>query len=332
MKKLLMLVCIALIATNVFAQSKLNGAGASFPYAVYSAWAFYYQQAAKVQINYQPIGSGGGVKQIIAKTVDFGATDDPMNIEDLKKNNLIQFPAVIGGVVLVVNVDGVKTNQLVLNAETVSAIFMGKITKWNDPAIQATNKGLKLPDTKITVVHRSDSSGTTAVFTNYLSGASVEWKNTMGAGKSMNWPTGIAGKGNEGVAGYIKQIKNSIGYVEFSYANANKIPYTKLVNTDGKIVSPSSPAFIAAAANAKWDSSNGYNLWMVNSTGADSWPIATATFILLNKANSKETNQNVMKFFEWSFKNGDKTAEALLFVPLPASLKADIIEYVNKNL
>ncbi len=327
-----MLLCMALLSVNVFAQNNLNGAGASFPYAVYSAWAYMYQSAEKVRVNYQSIGSGGGVKQITAKTVDFGATDDPMKIEDLKKNNMIQFPAVIGGVVLAVNVEGVKSNTLVLNADTIAAIYMGKITKWNDPAITKLNPGLKLPDAKITTVHRSDSSGTTAVFTNYLAGASVEWKNSMGAGKSVNWPAGIAGKGNDGVSAYVKQVKNSIGYVEFSYANVNKIPYTKLVNVEGKVVSPSFDAFVAAAANAKWDSSNGYNLWLVNSTGDASWPIATATFILLNKGNSKAQNESVMKFFEWSFNNGDETAKALFFVPLPESLKKDILSYVSKNL
>lgn len=331
LKKLFLCLTSLLFAAQVFAQNNINGAGATFPYAAYSAWAYGYSAQTKIKVNYQGIGSGGGIKQILAKTVDFGASDEPMSREDLEKNELLQFPAIIGGVVIVVNIDGVAENTLTLNSDIIAGIFMGKITKWNDPEIVAINKGIKLPNADITVVHRSDSSGTTAMFTNYLAGASDEWATKMGKGKTVNWATGVGGKGNDGVAGYVKQIKNSIGYVEFAYASQNKIAYTKLVNKAGKVVSPTIATFSAAASGAKWDRNSGYSLWMTNSDGDNSWPIAGASFILLRK-DSPEKSMNAFKFFDWSFANGDETAKKLFYVPLPQELKNDIRDYVSKNL
>lgn len=331
MKKLFISLFISLLTTSAWAQNSINGAGASFPQTIYSAWAYEYNGATKTKVNYQAIGSGGGIKQIIGKTVDFGASDEPLSIEELNKEGLIQFPAVIGGVVLIINIDGVKENQLILTSDLVADIFSGKITKWSDPEIKKINSGLNLPNENITVIHRSDSSGTTAIFTTYLSNASKSWKETMGAGKSINWKTGVGGKGNDGVAGYVKQVKNSIGYVEFSYANQNKISYTKLINKAGKTVSPTFETFSSAAKNAKWNSANGYNLWLTNSDGDNSWPIAGATFILLRK-DTPDVSKNVFKFFDWSFQNGDTTAKQLFYVPLPAILKDDIRKYVGNNI
>ncbi len=331
LKKLLLFFTMSLFAAQAFAQNNINGAGATFPYAAYSAWAYGYNAETKTRVNYQGIGSGGGIKQILAKTVDFGASDEPMSSQELEKNGLIQFPAIIGGVVLVVNIDGVAENGLTLTPDIIAGIFMGKITKWSDPEIASVNKELKLPDAKITVVHRSDSSGTTAMFTNYLARASEEWAAKMGKGKTVNWTTGVGGKGNDGVAGYVKQIKNSIGYVEFAYANQNKIAYTKIVNKAGKAVSPTMETFSAAASGAKWDRTAGYSLWMTNSDGDDSWPIAGASFILLRK-DSPEKSKNAFKFFDWSFSKGDETAKKLFYVPLPEGLKNDIRDYVSKNI
>lgn len=331
MKKLLTLLILGLFAFPAWAQKNISGAGASFPQAVYSAWAYGYNAAEKIKVNYQAIGSGGGIKQITEKTVDFGASDEPLSIEELNKQGLVQFPAVIGGVVLIINLEGVEKNELILSPDLLSDIFRGKITKWSDPAIKNLNKDINLPNENITVIHRSDSSGTTAIFTTYLSEASKEWKESVGKGKSVNWSVGVGGKGNDGVARYVKQVKNSIGYVEFSYANQNKIPYTKLVNKSGKIVSPTIESFTAAAKNAKWDSANGYDLWLTNSDGSDSWPIAGASFILLRK-DTPEVSKNVFKFFDWSFKNGNETAAKLFYVPLPEILKTDIEKYVAENI
>ena len=330
MKKVFSVIFLCLfLATFSFAKT-INGAGASFPYPVYSSWAKMYYKATGVKINYQSIGSGGGIKQITARNVDFGGTDKPLKPEKLEQSKLFQFPAVMGGVVTVINIKGVKTNQLKLTPAILADIFMGKIKKWNDARIASINKGLNLPNANITVVHRSDGSGTTAIFTTYLSRVSPIWKEKIGAGKSIKWPTGKGGKKNDGVASYVKRIKNSIGYVEFAYAKRNRMPVALLQNKEGNFVSPSFKSFKAAAAYGKWDKSKGYYLWLVNSPGKDSWPIVGATFILLPK-EKPEMNKKVVKFFDWVFKNGDKKAEKLIYIPLPESLKNNIRGYWSEN-
>ncbi len=308
----------------------INGAGASFPYPVYSAWAFNYQKATGVRLNYQSIGSGGGVRQIKNRTVHFGASDAPVKPADLKSGNLLQFPAIIGGVVPVVNIKGLENGQLKLAGDVLSKIFLGEIKKWNDPRLATVNKGVILPDADITIVHRSDGSGTTAIYTTYLSAVSKDWSEKVGKGKSVNWPVGIGGKGNEGVANYVKRVKNSIGYVEFAYAKQNKLTYVKLENKNGHFVDPSFEAFKDAAAGTKWNPNEGYYLWLVNAPGDGSWPIAGASFILLGKEKS-ESNRKVVKFYDWSFKNGDAIAEKLIYVPLPESLKDSIRSYWKRN-
>ncbi|WP_050742500.1 phosphate ABC transporter substrate-binding protein PstS [Deferribacter desulfuricans] len=316
-----------LVSFSIFAKQKIiNGAGATFPYPVYSAWAYKYYKETGVRLNYQSIGSGGGVRQIKNRTVDFGASDAPLTPEKLNEYKLYQFPAIIGGVVPVVNIKGLKAGEFKLTKGILANIFLGKITKWNDPEISKVNPGVKLPDAKITVVHRSDGSGTTAIFTKYLAAISDEWKNKVGTGKSVNWPVGIGGKGNEGVANYVKRVKNSIGYVEFAYAKNNKLTYVLLENKEGNFVAPSFDAFKAAAAFANWDKKKGYYLWLVNAPGKDSWPIAGASFILLAK-EQVESNKRVVKFYDWAFKNGDEIAEKLLYVPLPKNLKDNIRNY-----
>jgi phosphate transport system substrate-binding protein len=304
----------------------VTGAGASFPFPIYSAWAFNYEKETGIKVNYQSIGSGGGIKQVTEGTVDFGASDDPQTSAQLKEANLIQFPAVLGGVVAIINLDGFANNDLVLSGQVLADIFHGKINKWNDPAIAALNSGRKLPAETINVVYRSDSSGTSAIFTNYLSRMSRDWKDEIGAGKSINWPVGNGAKGNDGVAGSVKRVKNSIGYVEYAYATENKIVWTSLLNQAGGTVTPSLQTFSAAAAKAKWDRGQDYFLWLVNAEGADSWPIAAATFILIKRDNPKAL-ENVTKFFDWCFAKGDEEARALKYVPLPADLKADVRGY-----
>lgn len=311
-----------------FADYNVMGAGATFPYGAYTSWAYFYNKDTKVRVNYQGIGSGGGIRQVTAETVDFGASDDPLSHENIIKNNFIQFPALIGGVVIIVNIDGIKENQLILTAEIISDIYMGKITKWNDAKIVKLNANLKLPNDNITVVSRSDSSGTTAIFTNYLYENSKEWAENMGKGKSINWKKGISGKGNDGVASYVKQIKNSIGYVEFAYAKSNNIAYTKLINKSGYTVSPTTESFSEAAKNAKWDKNSSYSLFITNSEGEKSWPISGATFIIVSK-NRQKSLIKTYKFFEWSFNNGDKIATELFYVPLPKSLQEEIKTYVK---
>jgi phosphate transport system substrate-binding protein len=308
----------------------LNGAGASFPYPIYSAWAFAYEKDTGSKVNYQSIGSGGGIKQVTEGTVDFGASDDPMTTADLSAVGLIQFPAVLGGVVAVVNLDGFSNNELVLSGPVLSDIFQGKITKWNDPGIVALNSGKTLPDADINVVYRSDSSGTSAIFTNYLSVVSSAWKEEIGAGKSVNWPVGVGAKGNDGVAGSVKRVKNSIGYVEYAYAAENKITWSSLINKAGKTVTPSIEAFAAAAASADWNRSQAYFIWLVEPEGDTSWPIAAATFILVKKAD-KQALKNVTDFFGWCFEQGDSEAVRLQYVPLPASLKADVRGYWQES-
>jgi phosphate transport system substrate-binding protein len=322
----LSLIAGLLLSPAMASARDITGAGASFPYPIYSAWAFDYEKETKTKVNYQSIGSGGGIKQVTEGTVDFGASDDPQTSEDLKKSNLMQFPAVLGGVVAIVNLDGFNNNDLVLSGKVLADIFQGIITKWDDPAIAALNKGKKLPADAINVVYRSDSSGTSAIFTNYLSQMSSEWKDKIGAGKSVNWPVGVGQKGNDGVAGNVKRLKNSIGYVEFAYAYENKIVWTSLINKNGKTVAPSLSSFTDAAKGATWDRSKDYFIWLVNTDGDTSWPIAAATFILI-RTDKPDNVTEVTRFFEWCFQKGDQEASNLQYVPLPETLKNDIREY-----
>jgi len=337
LKTLLIAVLMIIAGTTVVsAGDRLSGAGATFPYPVYSAWAFQYYKDTGTRVNYQSIGSGGGVRQIKSRTVDFGASDAPVPPAELEQNGLLQFPAVIGGVVIVVNMDGLENQTLKLSRDVLARIFLGDIRKWDDPAIVALNPGLKLPKTdkktaeNIAVVHRSDGSGTTAIFTTYLSQISSDWKEKVGAGKSVKWPVGIGGKGNEGVANYVKLVKNSIGYVEFAYAKQNNMTVALLENHDGQFVAPSFEAFQAAAAGAQWDKTKGYYLWLTDAPGTDAWPIAGATFILLAK-EKPEANKKVVRFYDWAFKNGDAVAKKLIYVPLPESLKNDIRGYWKQH-
>lgn len=312
---------VMLILPGIGQATNITGAGATFPYPVYAKWAEAYHTKTGVEMNYQSIGSGGGIKQIKAKTVDFGATDAPMKPDELSALGMTQFPTVIGGVIPVINVPGVAPGQLKLTSETLAAIFLGKITRWNDPKISAENTGINLPDQSITVVHRADGSGTTFIFTDYLAKVSKEWKSSVGADKAVSWPVGTGGKGNEGVASYVQRIKGSIGYVEYAYAFQNKMTYTQLKNRDGHFVSPTDDSFKAAAANAKWKASEGFYEILTNEPGKDSWPITGATFILVYKsASNADTAKEVLKFFDWAYTNGDKMASDLNYVPLPANV------------
>jgi len=318
---------VGITAISAFAYAGLSqatditGAGATFPYPIYAKWADAYKTKTGIGLNYQSIGSGGGIKQIDAKTVDFGASDMPLKPEDLEKKGLMQFPTVVGGVVPVVNVNGINAGQLKLDGATLADIYLGKITKWNDPAIASMNSGLKLPADTITVVHRSDGSGTSFIFTHYLSQVSPEWKSSVGEGTAVSWKAGTGGKGNEGVASYVQRIKGSIGYVEYAYALQNKMKHVQMKNRDGHFVQPDSSAFQAAAAGAEWSKAPGLYLLLTDAPGAKSWPIAGATFILMHKSQEKPlTGKEVLKFFDWAYKNGDKMASDLDYVPLPDSL------------
>jgi len=321
---------VVLSFSVVNAAETLNGAGATFPYPVYSAWAYEYNKVSGVQLNYQSIGSGGGIRQIVNRTVDFGASDNVLTPEELNKDNLLQFPAVMGGVVLVINIPGVKEGELRLDSEAVCKIFLGEIKQWNDPKIKGMNPNLNLPNKEITVVHRSDGSGTTAIFTHYLSGACAAWKDKVGYGTSVKWPVGIGGKGNEGVANYVKRTPNSIGYVEFAYAKQNKLAHTLLKNPAGNFVAPSFDTFEDAADTADFDAKNHFATWLTNAPGKNSWPIAGATFILLAK-EKKDSNIKTVKFYDWAFNNGDAKAKELIYIPLPKSLKDKIRAYWKAN-
>jgi len=308
--------------TGISQAANITGAGATFPYPVYAKWAEAYKKKSGVEMNFQSIGSGGGIKQILAKTVDFGATDAPMTPEEQEKNGLTQFPTVIGGVVPVINLEGITAGQLKLSGEVLADIFLGKITKWNHPRIAADNKDLKLSDKAITVVHRADGSGTTFIFTNYLSQVSPEWKSSVGADKAVSWKTGTGGKGNEGVASYVQRIKGSIGYVEYAYALQNKMSSVRLKNREGQFVKADEDSFKAAAANANWDKSKGFFEILTNEPGKGSWPITGATFILVYKTQDKAaTGLEVLKFFDWAFSNGSKMASELDYVPLPENVQ-----------
>ena len=316
------LACGALSAA--WAQ-EATGAGASFPAPLYAKWAADYNKATGVKINYQSVGSGAGLKQIEAKTVDFGASDAPLKDEDLKAKGLMQFPTVVGGIVPVVNIQGVAPGQLKLSGPLLADIYLGKITKWNDPAIVALNAGVKLPDATIAPVRRADGSGTTFGFTNYLSKVSPEWKDKVGEGTAVNWPLGAGGKGNEGVAAFVGRLANSIGYVEYAYVKQNKQTYAQLQNSAGNLVSPNDATFKAAAAGADW--SRSFYQILTNQPGKDSWPITSATFILMHKAQDKpQQAATVLKFFEWAYQSGDKTADDLDYVPMPESVKGVIFK------
>jgi phosphate transport system substrate-binding protein len=315
---------VAASATAAFAAD-ITGAGATFPFPIYSKWADAYKKETGNGLNYQSIGSGGGIKQIQAKTVTFGATDMPLKAEQLEKDGLAQWPMVMGAIVPVVNLEGVKPGEMVFDGETLANIYLGKITKWDDAAIKKLNPNVKLPSEAITVVRRSDGSGTTFNFTNYLSKASADWKTKVGEGTAVEWPVGVGAKGNEGVSGNIGQTKNSIGYVEYAYAKQNKLTYTGLVNKAGKTVQPTVEAFQAAASNADWSKAPGYYVILTDQPGEKSWPITAATFILMHKsATDKAASQEAIKFFRWAFKNGDKMAEELDYIPMPDSVVQQI--------
>jgi phosphate transport system substrate-binding protein len=334
MKRILAIAVLVLagmfLINQAFAAETLNGAGSSFAYPIYSAWAYNYQKVTGLQLNYQSIGSGGGIKQITDRTVDFGASDLPLSPADLQKSNLIQFPAVIGGVVPIVNIPGVKPNQMRLDSQTMCGIYLGEIKYWDNPQITALNPTMSLPHNEITVVHRSDGSGTTAIFTSYLVQTCPAWKEKVGTGVAVNWPVGIGGKGSEGVANYVQSTAYSVGYDEFAYAQQNNLTYTQLKNPAGQFVSPTFVTFENAAKTAIFDPKNDFDLMMTNAEGKDAWPIAGGTFVLLAK-DKKDANVKTAKFYDWSFKQGDAKAKELIYIPLPKNLKDKIRAYWKAN-
>jgi phosphate transport system substrate-binding protein len=303
----------------------ISGAGATFPYPIYAKWADEYKKVTGNGLNYQSIGSGGGIKQIKAKTVTFGASDAPLPGKELDEAGLAQFPMVMGGIVPVVNLDGVKPGELTIDGPTLAKIFLGDIKTWDDPAIKKLNPGVKLPSQAIAIVHRSDGSGTTFNFAYYLADVSPDWKSKVGVNTSVQWPSGIGAKGNEGVANNVGNTKGSIGYVEYAYAKQNKLTFTKMVNKAGKTVAPTSEAFQAAAANADWKSQPGYGVILANQPGDSSWPMTAATWILVYKQPSDiAATGEALKFFAWAYKNGSKAAEDLDYVPMPANVVKDV--------
>ena len=334
MKRTTLVSILAAMLTVIFTGTvsarpvTINGAGASFPFPVYAQWAYKYGKVQGTRINYQSIGSGGGIRQIKAKTVDFGASDAPLKPEELEGAGLIQFPMVMGGVVPVVNITGVKPGGLRLTGEVLASIFIGDVAKWNDPAIANLNPGLKLPSRDITVVHRSDGSGTTWIFTNYLDKVSSSWRKRVGSAKAVDWPAGVGGKGNEGVAAYVKQVPGAIGYEEYAYALQNKLNHVQLRNLEGQFVEPSSTSFQAAAANADWEGSKGYYVVLTNQPGKGSWPVTGASFILLQKdMPDAEKAKAMLAFFNWCYGHGDEIAQDLHYVPMPA----EVVELVKKG-
>lgn len=321
---------VALTAAVSIASSALavdiSGAGATFPFPIYSKWASAYKGVSGNGLNYQSIGSGGGIKQIESKTVTFGASDMPLSTQELNRYGLLQFPTVIGGVVPVVNVRGVAPGAMVLDGPTLADIYLGKISKWNDPAIKKLNASLNLPDQVITTVHRSDGSGTTFIFTNYLSKVSKDWNDRVKFATAVDWPAGIGAKGNEGVAGNVAQTAGSIGFVEYAYAKQNNLAYTKMINKDGKTVSPVAAAFAASASGANWDVANGFGTLLTDQPGPDSWPIAGATFVLVYKQpQDQAATREALKFFQWAYQSGDGMAAGLDYVAFPAPVKQKII-------
>ncbi|MGY8524112.1 phosphate ABC transporter substrate-binding protein PstS [Paracidovorax citrulli] len=315
---------VSLVVAGTAFAAEITGAGASFPAPVYSKWADAYQKATGNKVNYQSIGSSGGLKQINAKTVDFGASDAPLKDDALEKQGLVQFPTVIGGVVPVVNLQGVKPGELMITGDVLANIYLGKIKKWDDAAIKALNPGVKLPSQDILPVRRADGSGTTFIFTNYLSKVSADWKGTVGEGTTVNWPGGgTGGKGNEGVAAFVQRLNGAIGYVEYAYAKQNKMTHLKMKNVDGAVVQPDEKAFKAAAAGADWSKS--YYQILTNQPGKEAWPIAGATFILVHKSQEKpEQGAEVLKFFDWAYKNGGTMASELDYVPMPEAVVKQI--------
>jgi phosphate transport system substrate-binding protein len=303
----------------------ISGAGATFPYPIYAKWADAYKKETGIGLNYQSIGSGGGIKQIQNKTVTFGASDAPLKGDDLSRHGLVQFPMVMGGIVPVVNLEGVKPGELVIDGPTLAKVFLGEVKSWDDPAIAKLNPNVKLPKQAIAVVHRSDGSGTTYNFVYYLSEVSADFKSKVGVNTSVQWPVGIGAKGNEGVANNVANTKGSIGYVEYAYAKQNKLTFTQMVNKDGKPVAPTSEAFQAAAANADWKSQPGFGVILANQPGATSWPMTAATWILMYKTPQDAANSTeALKFFDWAYKKGGKMAEELDYVPMPANVVKDV--------
>ncbi len=310
---------MAVIAFSPAYAADVTGAGATFPYPIYAKWAESYKKETGTGMNYQSIGSGGGIKQIKAKTVDFGASDAPLTAEELNADGLIQFPAIMGGVVPIVNIEGVKPGQLKMTGNVIAGIYLGKITKWNAPEIVALNPGVKLSADDITVVHRADGSGTSFLWTDFLSKVNPEFKSVVGAGTAVKWPAGVGGKGNEGVAANVQRIKNSIGYVEYAYAKKNNMTYTQLQNREGVFITPDDDSFKAAAAGADWAKTPGFGVVLTNQPGKASWPITGASFILMHKVQADAAKaKEVLKFFEWSFKNGSAMAAELDYVAMPA--------------
>ena len=331
LKKFAVVAASALTLASAVHAADITGAGATFPYPIYAKWAEAYKKSTNVGLNYQSIGSSGGIRQIRAKTVTFGGTDAPVSGADLDKDGMVQFPAVLGGVVPVINLDGFKAGELKVTGEVLAEMFMGTISKWNDSKIAALNPGKKLPDMAITVVHRADGSGTTFIFTDYLNEVSAAWKEKVGKGAAVKWPaaTSVGGKGNEGVAANVGRVKGAVGYVEYAYAKKNNIPHLQLRNLNGKFVDPDDATFAAAAAGADWFSVPGMGISLVNLKDNDSWPITGASFILMYKnPTDKAMSQEALKFFDWSFKNGKQMALELDYVPLPDVLTKAIAEKV----
>jgi phosphate transport system substrate-binding protein len=337
LKKLFSSLVVGVSAVMAFSSSAsaadMTGAGATFPYPIYAKWAESYKAATGNGLNYQSVGSGAGIKQIKAKTVDFGASDMPLKAEELDAEGLMQFPAIMGGVVTVVNLDGITLGQLKLTGAVVADIYLGKIVKWNAAEIAALNPGVKLPDAEITVVHRADGSGTSFLFTDYLSKTNADFKTKIGAGTAVKWVVGVGGKGNEGVAANVQRIKGAIGYVEWAYAKKNKMSHTQLKNKDGNFMQPDDDFFKAAAANAEWTKTPGFGVVLTDQAGKNSWPITGVSFILMHKTQADAAKgKEVVKFFDWAFKNGGTSATELDYVPLPANVVKLVQDAWKANL
>jgi phosphate transport system substrate-binding protein len=331
--KTLLAVGALVVATEITMAADISGAGATFPYPIYAKWADAYKKETNIGLNYQSIGSGGGIKQIQAKTVVFGATDAPLSGAELDKGGLVQFPMVMGGIVPVINLEGVAPGALVIDGPTLAKIFLGQVKSWDDAAIKTLNPGLTLPRQAIAVVHRSDGSGTTFNFTNYLEKASPDWHSKVGSATAVEWPVGIGAKGNEGVAANVAQTKGAIGYVEYAYAKQNKLIYAKMINKAGKTVEPTSETFQAAAANADWNSVPGYGVILSDQSGAESWPMTAATFILIHKQpQDPAAAAEALKFFAWAYAKGGKMAEDLDFVSMPASVVTSVEGLWSKDI